>query len=68
AVSVPVLANDTATAPAISGLTQPGNGTATISGGAVVYTPAAGFIGTDTFTYTITTACGSSTATVTVTV
>ncbi len=28
AVSVPVLANDTATAPAISGLTQPGNGTA----------------------------------------
>lgn len=68
AVSVPVLANDTATAPAISGLTQPGNGTATISGGAVVYTPAAGFIGTDTFTYTITTACGSSTATVTVTI
>ncbi|MEU7455785.1 Ig-like domain-containing protein [Streptosporangium roseum] len=68
AVSVPVLANDTAAAPAISALTQPGNGTATISGGTVIYTPAAGFIGTDTFTYTITTACGTSTATVTVTV
>lgn len=67
-VSVPVLANDTATAPTISGVTKPGNGTATISGGNVIYTPAAGFSGTDTFTYTITTACGTSTATVTVTV
>lgn len=68
AVSVPVLANDTATAPTISGLTQPGKGTATISGGSVVYTPAPGFAGTDSFTYTITTACGTSTATVTVNV
>ncbi|MFD1494878.1 Ig-like domain-containing protein, partial [Streptosporangium lutulentum] len=68
AVSVPVLANDTATAPTISGVTQPANGTATISGGTVVYTPAAGLGGTDTFTYTVTTACGTSTATVTVTV
>ncbi len=68
AVSVPVLANDTATAPTISGVTTPGNGTATISGNNVIYTPAAGFVGTDTFTYTITTACGTSTATVTVTV
>ncbi|MGS2648951.1 Ig-like domain-containing protein, partial [Streptosporangium sp. G12] len=54
AVSVPVLANDTATAPAISNVTKPGNGTATISGTNVVYTPAPGFVGTDTFTYTIT--------------
>ncbi|MCO6003985.1 Ig-like domain-containing protein [Actinoallomurus purpureus] len=68
AVSVPVLANDTATAPTISNVTTPGHGTATISGGNVTYTPAAGFAGTDTFTYTITTACGTSTATVTVTV
>ncbi|MEU0568223.1 Ig-like domain-containing protein [Nonomuraea sp. NPDC005983] len=68
AVSVPVLANDTATAPTISSVTQPGNGTATISGNNVIYTPAAGLSGTDTFTYTITTACGTSTATVTVTV
>lgn len=66
AVSVPVLANDTATAPTISGVTQPANGTATISGGNVIYTPAAGLSGTDTFTYTVTTACGTSTATVTV--
>ncbi|MGC5010321.1 Ig-like domain-containing protein [Streptosporangium sp. DT93] len=68
AVSVPVLANDTATSPTITGLGLPGNGTATISGGAVVYTPAPGFTGTDGFTYTITTACGTGTATVTVTI
>ncbi|MFG1681596.1 Ig-like domain-containing protein [Nonomuraea sp. NPDC049269] len=68
AVSVPVLANDTATAPTISNVTKPGNGTATVSGTNVLYTPAPGFVGTDTFTYTITTACGTSTATVTVTV
>jgi hypothetical protein len=67
AVSVPVLANDTATAPTISNVTQPRNGTATISGGNVIYTPAAGFSGPDSFTYTITTDCGTSTATVTVT-
>ncbi|WP_030921832.1 Ig-like domain-containing protein [Streptosporangium amethystogenes] len=67
-VSVPVLANDTAAAPTISSVTKPGNGTATISGSNVIYTPTAGFSGTDTFTYTITTACGTSTATVTITV
>ncbi|MEV4377886.1 Ig-like domain-containing protein [Streptosporangium sp. NPDC049644] len=67
-VSVSVLANDTAAAPTISSVTKPGNGTATVSGSNVIYTPAAGFSGTDTFTYTITTACGTSTATVTVTV
>ncbi|WP_214412801.1 Ig-like domain-containing protein [Sphaerisporangium fuscum] len=67
-VSVPVLANDTATAPVISNVTAPARGTATVSGNTVVYTPAPGFAGTDTFTYTITTACGTSTAKVTVTV
>ncbi|MGI5226580.1 Ig-like domain-containing protein [Actinoallomurus sp. CA-142502] len=66
AVSVPVLANDTANAPTISSVTKPAAGTATISGGNVVYTPAPGFVGTDTFDYTIDTACGSSTAKVTV--
>jgi hypothetical protein len=66
AVSVPVLANDTATAPTITGVTSPAGGTATISGGRVVYTPAPGFAGTDTFTYTVTTDCGTSTAKVTV--
>ncbi|GGQ17775.1 Ig-like domain-containing protein [Streptosporangium pseudovulgare] len=68
AVNVPVLANDTATAPTISGVTKPANGTATISGGNVVYTPDPGFSGTDTFTYTVTTDCGTSTAKITVTV
>ncbi|MFF3666205.1 Ig-like domain-containing protein [Microtetraspora malaysiensis] len=67
-VSIPVLANDTGTAPVISSVTAPGHGTATISGGNVVYTPGPGFVGADTFTYTITTDCGTSTATVTVTV
>ncbi|MFC7387326.1 Ig-like domain-containing protein [Sphaerisporangium rhizosphaerae] len=68
AVSVAVLANDTATSPTITSVTKPANGTATISGGNVVYTPAAGLSGTDTFTYTIVTPCGTSTATVTVVV
>jgi hypothetical protein len=65
-VSVPVLANDTGSSPTISSVTQPANGTATISGGNVIYSPAPGFTGTDTFTYTIDTACGTSTATVTI--
>ena len=45
------------------------NGTATISGSNILYTPQAGFVGTDTFTYTIedNTAL-SDTATVTITV
>ncbi|MEV5705345.1 Ig-like domain-containing protein [Actinoallomurus sp. NPDC052274] len=68
AVSVPVLANDTGNAPTITGVTQPKAGTATISGSNIVYTPAPGFVGTDTFTYTITTDCGTSTAKVTVAV
>jgi hypothetical protein len=67
-VSVPVLANDTATAPTITKVTAPARGTATISGNNIVYTPAPGFVGTDTFTYTIATACGTATAKVTVTV
>ncbi|NUW44539.1 Ig-like domain-containing protein [Nonomuraea rhodomycinica] len=66
-VSVPVLANDTATAPTISGVGKPAHGTATISGGKVVYTPDPSFAGTDSFTYTVTTPCGTSTAKVTVT-
>ncbi|WP_405085476.1 Ig-like domain-containing protein [Microbispora sp. NBC_01389] len=68
AVTVPVLANDTATAPTISQVTQPANGTVRISGDKLIYTPDTDRAGTDTFTYTIDTACGSSTATVTVAV
>ncbi|MEO3809232.1 Ig-like domain-containing protein [Sphaerisporangium sp. B11E5] len=67
-VNVPVLSNDTATAPVITNVTAPGRGTATVSGTTVTYTPAPGFVGTDTFTYTVTTACGTATAKVTVTV
>ncbi|MCF6469871.1 hypothetical protein FAF44_15940 [Nonomuraea sp. MG754425] len=68
AVTVPVLANDTATAPVISRVTQPAHGTARISGDKVIYTPDQDRAGTDRFTYTIETACGTGTATVTVTV
>jgi hypothetical protein len=68
AVTVPVLSNDTGTAPTITSVTQPANGTAVISGNSVIYTPAKDRAGTDTFTYTIRTACGTSTAKVTVTV
>jgi hypothetical protein len=70
-VEVPVLANDQAHgggALSISSLGAPAHGTAVVDGLNVRYTPAAGFVGTDTFTYTATTAYGSSTATVSVTV
>jgi hypothetical protein len=70
-VEVPVLANDLAQgggALNISSLGAPAHGTAVVDGSTVRYTPAAGFVGTDTFTYAATTAYGSSTATVTVTV
>lgn len=48
--------------------TQPSNGAAVISGTSVVYTPAPGFTGVDTFTYTVQGTEGTATATVTVTV
>jgi hypothetical protein len=70
-VEVPVLANDLAHgggALNVSSLGAPAHGTAAVDGLNVRYTPAAGFVGTDTFTYAATTAYGSSTATVTVTV
>ncbi|MBO3760214.1 putative Ig domain-containing protein [Ciceribacter sp. L1K22] len=48
---------------------QPQHGTATVSGTAISYTPAAGFSGTDSFTYTASNATGTSAAaTVTLTV
>ena len=71
-VSIDVLANDTdpdGDALALIALTAPANGTAAISGGQVIYTPAAGFAGSDSFRYTISDGHGgSATATVTVTV
>lgn len=53
----------------ISSVISGANGTVTLSGSTLSYTPKAGFIGTDTFTYTVRDTQGSSsTATVTVTV
>ena len=57
ATAVDVLANDTTDAGetlTITAVTQPSNGTAAISGGRIVYSPRAGFHGTDSFGYTIT--------------
>ena len=71
-VNVPVLANDTDPNNDELTVTQvgvPSNGTATISGDNVVYTPATGFAGDDVFSYTVCDtngACASGTVTVTV--
>ena len=56
AVSVAVLDNDvnhSNGALSIQSITQPSHGSASVNGGNVVYTPAAGFSGLDTFTYTV---------------
>jgi len=55
-VTIPVLQNDSdpdGDALAISAVTQPAHGSATIAGTTIVYTPGLNFIGTDTFRYTI---------------
>ncbi|EIJ35583.1 Ig-like domain-containing protein [Thiothrix nivea] len=71
-VTVDVLANDTdpnGDPLSIAGFGQGNNGSVTQNGNNLVYTPAAGFTGTDSFTYTVTDPDGNqSTATVTVTV
>ncbi|ADO74013.1 Ig-like domain-containing protein [Stigmatella aurantiaca] len=74
ATALDVLANDTL-APdvgetlSIVAVTQPANGTVTLTGGVLRFTPAANFSGTTTFTYTVSDGNGGSdTATVTVTV
>ena len=73
ATDVNVLANDSdpdGDPIRVSGVSQPASGTVAINGGlSVVYTPAAGFVGSDAFTYTITDDRGGfATATVIVTV
>ncbi|MDT5064828.1 MAG: large repetitive protein [Mycobacterium sp.] len=71
AVTVNVLANDDAHSGgtlSVDSVGNPSHGTATARGSKIVYTPAADFVGTDTFTYTASTEFGSDTATVTVTV
>ncbi|WP_313912552.1 Ig-like domain-containing protein [Tahibacter sp.] len=69
ATSIAVLANDTDPendALTITGTSSPAHGTVSFSAGQVSYTPAAGYVGTDSFTYTITDGFGGSdTATVT---
>ncbi|HKC27506.1 MAG TPA: Ig-like domain-containing protein [Jatrophihabitans sp.] len=70
-VTINVLGNDSANgggALHVSSVAAPAHGSARISGGAVVYTPDAGFVGADTFSYVAATAFGSATGTVTVTV
>ncbi|MDC0713728.1 Ig-like domain-containing protein [Stigmatella sp. ncwal1] len=74
ATELDVLANDT-TVPdvgetlSITAVSQPANGTVTFTATRVSFTPAAGFVGTTTFTYTASDGRGGvDTATVTVTV
>ena len=73
AVTVNVLANDNdpeGGALSVQLRSQPSNGSATVSGTSIIYTPANGFSGSDSFTYRVQDPDGmvSSDATVTVTV
>ncbi len=54
-VTVDVLANDSGGTPPlrISAVTAPAHGSATISGNAILYTPVAGYSGSDGFSYTV---------------
>lgn len=67
-----VLANDTdadGDSLTITGVGEPANGQASVSGSSVIYTPEPGFTGTDSFTYAVEDGFeGQDTATVTVTV
>jgi hypothetical protein len=71
AVDIDVLANDSdgdGDALAIASVTQPANGTASITGTAIRYVPNAGFAGTDVFEYTVTDGVASDVAAVTIAV
>ncbi|HEX3148672.1 MAG TPA: Ig-like domain-containing protein [Gemmataceae bacterium] len=72
AVNVAVLANDTDVENdplTVTGVSQPGHGTATFTSSGVTYTPAANYFGSDSFTYSISDGHGgSATGTVNVTV
>lgn len=66
-ITINVLANDLPSSGlTLSGVTNPPNGTATISANQVVYTPDANFHGTDTFAYTVTDGANTVGAAVTV--
>lgn len=71
-VTIDVAANDLGTVLPPDVATPPARGTVTLVDGALVYTPEAGFVGTDTFTYRIcaadvSPACDTATVTVVVT-
>ncbi|TWQ11162.1 autotransporter domain-containing protein [Xanthomonas vasicola] len=69
AVTAAVTANDTGSITAIAIATAPTNGTAVVNGLELVYTPNAGFVGTDVLSYTASGAGGTSAAvTLTITV
>ncbi|WP_084708087.1 Ig-like domain-containing protein [Leucothrix mucor] len=53
AVTIDVLANDTGSGVVFNELNDPANGSAVISNGKVVYTPDAGFAGTEIFWYSV---------------
>ena len=70
-VTVDVLANDTdddGDTLSVAAVTQGKNGTVVLQDGKPMYTPNAGFSGTDSFTYTVSDGKDTATATVTVTV
>ncbi|KER88078.1 hemagglutinin [Xanthomonas arboricola pv. celebensis] len=62
AVTVAVTANDTGNITAIAIAAAPTNGTVVVNGLELVYTPAAGFVGTDVVSYTVTGSGGTSAA------
>ena len=69
-ITVDVLSNDTGTGISITEVDNPAHGTAVVSNGKVVYTPDAGYAGTDVFWYTIKDVTGavySTTITISVT-
>ncbi len=73
AVTINALANDSdpdngPNALVVSAAGPASNGTAALSNGKIVYTPNAGFVGTDAFPYTISDGAATAAATVTVTV
>ena len=67
-VTISVLANDRGTGLSILQVDNPAQGVAVISGDTVIYTPNAGFAGTDVFGYTISDGISLDSATVIVTV